>query len=42
VYDHLKEKTAALKAWERELARILARKKKAGREVVPFARQGLR
>lgn len=24
VYDHLAEKTAALKAWERELARVLA------------------
>lgn len=42
VYDHLKEKAAALKAWERELARILVGKKKAGREALPFARQGLR
>jgi integrase len=38
VYDHLREKTAALKAWERELGRILAGKKKANRDVIPFAR----
>jgi len=41
VYDHLREKAAALEAWERELARILAGEK-AGREVLPFGRQGLR
>jgi integrase len=41
VHDHLKEKAAALKAWERELARILAGNKRAGREVLPFARQGI-
>ncbi len=38
VYDNLKEKAAALKAWERELARILAGRRKTGREVLPFAR----
>jgi hypothetical protein len=38
VYDHLLEKVAALKAWERELARILAGKEMAGRDVLPFAR----
>jgi integrase len=36
IYDHLTEKTAALKAWERELARVLAGKKKATRAVLPF------
>ena len=39
VYDQLNEKTAALKAWERELARILAGKKLAPRSVLPFSRQ---
>ena len=38
VYDHLKEKAAALKAWDRELPRILAGTKKAGRDVLQFAR----
>lgn len=42
VYDHLREKAAALKAWERELAHILSGKKKPGREVLPFTRQGVR
>lgn len=40
VYDHLKEKAAALKAWDRELARVLAGKKKGGRDVLAFARRG--
>jgi integrase len=40
VYDHLKEKATALKAWERELSRVLAGKKKGGREVLTFARPG--
>jgi integrase len=39
IYDHLKEKTAALKAWERELARVLAGKK-GGRPVLAFTRRG--
>jgi integrase len=38
LYDHLKEKATALKAWERELVQILACDKSAGREVVPFVR----
>ncbi len=38
VYDNLKEKAAALKAWERELARILAGRRKTGREVLSFTR----
>jgi integrase len=38
VYDHLNDKTAALKAWERELKRILAGKKKDSHGVLPFAR----
>lgn len=37
VYDHLNDKIIALKAWERELARILAGKKKAS-GVLTFAR----
>jgi integrase len=39
VYDHLKEKTAALQAWERELARILEdRKGDKAAAVVAFSR----
>lgn len=38
VYDHLKEKTAALKAWERELRRLLAAEK-ASPEVIAFPKQ---
>jgi integrase len=39
VYDHLKEKTAALQAWERELARILEdRKGDKAPAVVAFSR----
>jgi integrase len=39
LYDHLKEKTVALKAWERELVRILSGRKRATRQVLPFARE---
>jgi len=39
VYDHLKEKAAALKAWDRELLRVLAGRKKAGQAVLAFVRQ---
>ena len=39
VYDHLKEKAAALKAWNRELSRVLAGRKKAGQAVLAFVRQ---
>ncbi len=38
VYDHLKEKTAALKAWDRELGRILAGSKAGDRDVLAFIR----
>jgi integrase len=40
IYDHFKEKAAALKAWERELSRVLAGKKRGDREVLTFARPG--
>ncbi len=39
VYDHAAEKTAALKAWERELARVLAGRWKGSRDVLAFARR---
>jgi integrase len=38
VYDHVKEKTAALKAWERDLGRILAGKKKGSGKMLTFSR----
>jgi len=34
VYDHLAEKTTALKAWERELARVLAGRRKGSHDVL--------
>jgi integrase len=38
LYDHMKEKAAALKAWERELTRIVSGRKRATRQLLPFAR----